>query len=385
MTPCLGQAVYTGMLYYNAAWSSPRPRTILDPNGIYASAFDNGDSIVVEGVERWEKSNCLKSVYQCNPSLNISNYITGYKSPFEGEDCCFKLEYIDSFIGGVPFGIRIYRNTDVQQTLYYDFGTEIFAGSDTAYNNPINGNIIKFCVDTDDLAADGGKIIVEFLDNNGKIICRKVVEVECLDCCSDENLQIDFESDGPGGFEDCCANLIFTIDTVGTENCGIDFVNIYDNLDSNWIMGSELIRWQDSLFTVPITFCNYDTVPKKFLIEFYNSDSLLICSKLTNQMLPPCDLTKMGISQGNEKDIFEIKTKSVKDKEINFEYYTKEDELIEIELFNKYNISQGVIQSKESKKGTNEFKMNIEKYKPGIYIFKMNGKKESVIRKLIIE
>lgn len=370
-----------GTIYVDdgVAWPNTSPRDILDPDGIYATDYDNGDSIVVEGVERWEKSDCLKSAYLCNPSLDISEYLT----PLFGVNCCFKLEYIDSFIGGVPYGIRIYRNNDVQQTIYYDFGNEIFAGSSTAYYNPLNDNVIEFCIDPEELATDGGKIVIEFLDNNGKIICRKVVDLECSTCCSDERLQIDL--DGVGSTEDCCAFLIFTVDSTIIPPCIYSFANIYDNLDSTYISGFDIIPWQDTLLTVPMVFCNYDTIAKQLLIEFYTEDSTLMCSKLTNQFLPPCELSKIGKSEGNEKDIFDIKTKNVKQNEIVFEYFTKESEFIEIELFNKYNISLGILESKESKKGTSEFKVNIEKYKPGIYVFKMKGKNESVIRKLIIE
>lgn len=155
---------------------------------------------------------------QCDPLLNISDYLTGFKSAFETDNCCFRLEYIDDFIGGVPYGIRIYRDTDVQQTLYYDFDNEIFAGSSTAYYDPLNDNVIEFCIDPADLAADGGKIFIEFLDNNGKIICRKVVELECIDCCSDEVLQIELYTGE--NYPLCCADFIITFADDNFENCG---------------------------------------------------------------------------------------------------------------------------------------------------------------------
>lgn len=374
-------ATSLGTLYIDdlLTWKNTTPRNILDPDGIYATNFDNGDSIIVEGVERWEKSDCLISTVNCNPSLDLTDYLTS----IEDSDCCFKLEYIDSFIGGVPYGIRIYRDNETQNTLYYDFGSEIFAGSDSAYNNPINGNIIEFCIDPEELAADGGKIVIEFLDNNGKIICRKVVELDCPVCCSDARLQIDLLSEEPT--PSCCALIIMTVDTSLTPQCVYSFANIYDNIDSTFITSQEIITFQDSLLSFPMFLCNYDTIPKQFLIEFYSTDSTIGCSKLTNQFLPPCEVMGMVESTSKNKEKFDITTKSVKSDEIIFEYLINNDEKIKIELFNKYNISLGVIQNKDSKKGANEFKLNIEKLKSGIYIFKMNGKENSIIRRLIIE
>lgn len=322
------------------------------------------------------------STIECNPLLDLSDYIT----PITGDGCCFRLEYIDSlvgFVGGDPYGIRIYRDNETQNTLYYDFGSEVFAGDSAIYYDPMNDNVIEFCVDPDDLDNDGGKIVIEFQDNNGKIICVKTVEVECLDCCSDENLQLYLESEPPT--PDCCAYLLFDIDTVNSIECGFDFVNIYDNIDTSSIAGFNIIRWQDTLFSVPFAFCNYDTVAKQLLVEFYDEDSTLICSKVTPQFLLPCEVTKMVGSGSNEKEPFDMATKTLKTKEITFEYYIKEDEKIEIELFNKYNVSLGVILSKESKKGTNEFTLNIEKYKSDLYVFKMKGSKEEILRRLIIE
>lgn len=184
------QALSMSLLYLNIWDSIPTPRDILDPNDIYATDFDNEDSIVVEGVERYEKSDCLFSTIECNPLLDLSDYIT----PITGDGCCFRLEYIaalNGFVGGTPYGIRIYRDNETQNTLYYDFGSDIFAGSSTNYYDPMNDNVIEFCMDADDLDNDGGKIVIEFQDANGRIICVKEVEVECLDCCSDDNLQID--------------------------------------------------------------------------------------------------------------------------------------------------------------------------------------------------
>lgn len=377
------KATSIGLMYYNdSIWSNTNPREILDPDNIYESIFDNKDSIVQEGVERYEKSNCLKSNVNCNPTLNLSNYITA----IPGEGCCFRLEYIPAmtgFIGGTPYGIRIYRDNDSQNTLYYDFGSSIFAGSSSNYYNPALDNVIEFCVDPDELAADGGKIVIEFQDANGRIICVKEVELECLDCCSDENLKAELSI---GEFNPiCCADFKFTIDSAHFEDCGFKSATIVDNITSQVIFGDDIIPWQDSLYSIPITICNYDTITKTYRVEFYNDEEELICSKEILGFLIPCEITFMRSSEGDEKDIFELKTKTVKQKEITFEYFTKEDELIEIELFNKYNISQGVIQSKQSQKGTTEFSLNIENIKPDIYVFKMRGEKESVIRKLIIE
>lgn len=172
---------------------------------------------------------------------------------------------------------------------------------------------------------------------------------------------------------------------MNTLECGFNYANIYDNLDSTFIVGSELVVFYDTLTTLPFTICNFDTIPIQFMVELYNEDSTLICSKVITAFLYPCPLEFMRESGSNDKEPFDLVTKTIKTKEITFEYDIKEDEKIEIELFNKYGISQGVILDRESKKGTNEFKLNIENYKSGIYVFKMKGKKDTVQRRLIIE
>lgn len=185
-----------GMLFFDYAWSSTnKPRTILDPNGILATQISNKAEILVEGAERWEKGDCFTSTYECASTFNIEDFI----SPASNIDglCCFKLDFIDpnaNFTGGKPQGLRVYRNTDRQETLFHTFGQPVFPDDEENYIDPQNGYLVEFCIESDKLDEDNNTIIFEFLDNNGNIICRKEVEVYCTDPCEETTCSEDFEN-----------------------------------------------------------------------------------------------------------------------------------------------------------------------------------------------
>lgn len=181
-----GQGVSIGLLYDNRPFKSLtiKPRNILDENEILKTQFDNRQEILVEGAERWEKGDCFKSAYDCASGFDMANFVT----PVSNEDglCCFKVEYVDpntNFVGGKPFGLRVYRNTNKQETLHYSSGSAVFPNEESNYYEPLNGYLIDFCIASDELNEDNNTIIFEFLDNNGKIICRQEVEVYCFDPC----------------------------------------------------------------------------------------------------------------------------------------------------------------------------------------------------------
>lgn len=188
--------ISAGWLYFNYPFNSLsiKPRDILDENEIHLSSFNNKLEIKVEGAERWEKGDCFKSTYECSPTFNIEDFI----SPATNIDglCCFTLDFVDpntNFIGGKPQGLRVYRNTDRQETLFHTFGTAVFPDDEENYNDPQNGYLVDFCIDADKLDDDNNTIIFEFLDNNGNIICRKEVEIFCTDPC-EESCSEDFEN-----------------------------------------------------------------------------------------------------------------------------------------------------------------------------------------------
>lgn len=142
------------------------------------------EAVLHDGEERWEKSNCYTSNIDCHSNLNVENFIDSVFT--ESEECCFKLKYIGPtyFVGGVPSAIRIYRNHGSQSTLYYDKTS----ASGGVFGDSLTYEEIEFCINSNDLYKDGGEIVIEFLDNNGKIICRKVVSVKCTSCPCPEDL-----------------------------------------------------------------------------------------------------------------------------------------------------------------------------------------------------
>lgn len=217
-------AVGMGLLYVNSPWNYPsllvKPREILDENEIYLSDFNNKLEIKVEGAERWEKGTCFTSTNTCG-SFNIEDFI----SPATNIDglCCFKLDFIDpnaNFTGGKPYGLRVYRNTDRQETLFHTFGQPVFPDDEENYNNPLNGYLVDFCIEADELDDDNNTIIFEFLDNNGNIMCRREVEIFCTEPCEETSCSEDFENwltinadeDSPACDEDeCLITLDFEI------------------------------------------------------------------------------------------------------------------------------------------------------------------------------
>lgn len=190
------QGISIGMLYFNYPWNSltVKPRDILDENEILLSDFNNKLEIKVEGEERWEKGDCFESAYGCSETFNIEDFI----NPATNIDglCCFKLDFIDpnaNFTGGKPYGLRVYRNTDRQETLFHTFGTPVFPDDEENYNDPQNGYLVDFCIDADKLDDDNNTIIFEFLDNNGNIMCRREVEIFCTEPC-EESCSEEFEN-----------------------------------------------------------------------------------------------------------------------------------------------------------------------------------------------